>query len=84
MARFRPTTVLAYLSQHVGRIAQLAAGVLLILTGLAGLALPILPGWGLIAFGIVLVAPKSRAAKWLKRAFARLKGWTRRRLTYGG
>jgi hypothetical protein len=66
--------MLAYLSEHVGRIAQLAAGVLLILTGLAGLALPILPGWALIAAGILVLAPKSRAATWLKRTFARVRG----------
>jgi hypothetical protein len=75
MARFRPTVVLTYLLKHVGRIAQLAAGVLLILAGVVGVALPILPGWALIALGIVVLAPNSRIAKWLKRAFARVRGW---------
>ncbi|MEW6443093.1 MAG: PGPGW domain-containing protein [bacterium] len=38
------------------RVARIVVGVLLIATGLAGLALPILPGWLLIAFGVLLLA----------------------------
>ena len=84
MARFRPTTVLAYLSRRAGQILRFAAGAFLILAGVLGVALPILPGWALIAAGILVLAPKSRAATWLRRLFARLKAWTRRRLTSGG
>jgi uncharacterized membrane protein YbaN (DUF454 family) len=63
---------------RAGGLLRLVAGVLLILVGVLGLALPILPGWAFIALGIVVLAPNSRIAKWLKRAGARLKTWTRR------
>jgi len=72
-----PATLLTYLWRRAGHVLRLAAGVLLILAGVLGLALPILPGWALIALGIVLLAPNSRVANWLKRAFARLKSLRR-------
>ncbi len=38
------------------RAALIAAGVVVILLGLAGLALPIIPGWALIFGGLAILA----------------------------
>ena len=55
------------------RVLRIAAGIALILAGVLGLVVPILPGWILILLGIVLLGPKTRLAKWLARTFKRLK-----------
>lgn len=62
-----------YLLRRAGRLLEAAAGILLILAGVLGLAIPILPGWGLIGVGIVLLAPRSRLGRWLKWVARRLK-----------
>lgn len=84
MSPHRLPAILAYLSRRGGQILRFGAGAFLILAGVLGLALPILPGWALIAAGILVLAPKSRAATWLRHLLARLKAWARRRLTSGG
>jgi uncharacterized membrane protein YbaN (DUF454 family) len=53
------------------RIFRIAAGVVLIAIGLLGLALPIMPGWILIIIGVMLIAPGSRMARWIKQVAAK-------------
>jgi len=60
-------------------VLRIVAGVALILAGIAGIFLPILPGWVLIALGIVLVAPNARIARWIKSLPRRLVRRFRRR-----
>ena len=52
--------------ESIKRFLIFALGIFLLVVGVAGLILPILPGWVLIFMGLSIVAP--RAAK-------RLKGW---------
>ena len=58
-----------------------AAGILLILVGIVGLALPAVPGWVLISFGVALLAPKTAIARGLRRAFEWLAAKFPRRKT---
>ena len=50
------------------RIAVFAVGILLIMVGIVGVILPILPGWVLIFFGLSMIAP-NLAQKWRRRFF---------------
>jgi sulfite exporter TauE/SafE len=67
--------------QRVRRFLRMTAGVLLILLGLIGIVVPIMPGVVLIAAGLVMVAPRSRLACRVvgvvaraRARFARLRG----------
>jgi hypothetical protein len=52
------------------RWIRIGGGGLLTLTGLAGLALPIMPGWILLIPGLILL---SREFHWAKRLLERVK-----------
>ena len=58
---------------------RIAVGIALILVGLLGLLVPIMPGWVPILIGIALLGPRTRLAKWLRRTFVRLKAKCSRR-----
>lgn len=58
------------LAKHPLRIAL---GVFLILLGIAGLILPIMPGWILIFPGLALAAPNNRLSRWLRHKAHRLR-----------
>lgn len=55
------------------RIIRIASGIGLIIVGLVGIVVPVLPGWTPLAFGIVLLMPRSRLAKWLRGQLKRMK-----------
>ena len=55
------------------RILRITAGILLLLAGLAGLLLPLLPGIPLLVAGLLLLAPHSRLANYLKTLGHNLK-----------
>ena len=62
------------------RVIRIALGVLLILLGTAGLFLPFLQGIALIAAGILVLAPNSRASQWIRRTFRRSAAWLGQRV----
>ena len=59
------------------RPLQILAGILLILVGIVGLILPVMPGWIFIFPGIYLLGPDTRPARFLRRQFRRLRVWSR-------
>ena len=61
------------------RPLQIVAGILLILLGIIGLILPVMPGWIFFPPGIYLIGPSSRPARFLRKHLRRLRAWTRRR-----
>ena len=66
----------------MGGIARHVLGWLLLLVGIAGLALPILQGWLFIALGALLLAPDvpvfGRLAMWIEHRVPALGGTLRR------
>jgi Putative transmembrane protein (PGPGW) len=61
--------VLIFIGRNGRRVAVTAAGVLLLVLGVAGLALPILPGWLLIFAGFAVLSTEYVwAERMLKRA----------------
>ncbi len=52
---------------------RIALGALLLLVGLLGLVLPIMPGWIFIFPGLALMVPGTRAGRWLRETALRLK-----------
>jgi len=67
------------LHRMIRRALAVTAGIVLIAVGIAGLILPLLPGWPFIAAGIILLWPKTRLAIWLKHLPARIREWLRQR-----
>ena len=67
------------LHRTIRRVLAITAGIILIAVGIAGLILPLLPGWPFIAAGIILLWPKTRLAIWLKHLPARIREWFRKR-----
>ena len=67
------------LHRTIRRMLAITAGIILIAVGIAGLILPLLPGWPFIAAGIILLWPKTRMATWLKHLPARIREWFRKR-----
>jgi uncharacterized membrane protein YbaN (DUF454 family) len=63
------------LNMTIRSILRIVVGIALIVIGLTGIIVPLLPGWPFIASGVILLWPKSRLAMWLKRLSARLKEW---------
>jgi uncharacterized protein (TIGR02611 family) len=63
MRKFK--AVLRFISRNGRRVAVTIAGFLLVLIGLAGLVLPILPGWALIFVGLGVLATEY---VWARRA----------------
>ena len=58
----------------VKKPARIALAILMILVGILGLILPILPGWAFLVPGVVLLAPNTRFSRWVKRTARRAKG----------
>lgn len=67
------------LHRTIYRALRVTAGIVLIVVGIAGLVLPLLPGSPFIASGIILLWPKSRLATWLLHLPARIREWFRKR-----
>ena len=59
--------------KRVRRILRMATGIGLILFGLVGIVVPVLPGWTPIALGVVILAPKTRFSRWLRGWLRKLK-----------
>jgi|GEM_PF-1047083 len=59
------------MTQALKRMLRLASGLALVVLGLAGLALPILPGWIFLIPGLVILGdyfpPIRRLVDWAKR-----------------
>lgn len=53
---------------------RLAGGTLLVLVGVAGVILPILPGWIFIIAGLTILFPRS-FGRWFKSKWEALKRW---------
>ena len=68
-----------WLWRQVGHVLRITGGIALILVGLLGIIVPIMPGWSLALVGIVMLAPGTRFSRWLKRTFARLAERIRRK-----
>ena len=61
------------------RVAFAVAGFAVLLTGIAGLALPVLPGWALIAVGLFMLALEfAWAERLLEGAWDRIERLRRR------
>lgn len=58
------------------RELRIGAAVVLIVVGLVGIVVPVMPGWTPLAFGIVLLVPRSRFSRWVR---GRLRDMRRRR-----
>jgi uncharacterized membrane protein YbaN (DUF454 family) len=54
---------------------RMTAGVLLILVGLVGIIVPIMPGVVFVASGLVMVAPRSRLALWVIARTRQVRAW---------
>jgi uncharacterized membrane protein YbaN (DUF454 family) len=58
---------------HLKKILRIAAGVGLILVGIVGLIMPVMPGWVFIIPGLMILAEYSKSARrlldWLKAKF---------------
>ncbi|NLI34550.1 MAG: hypothetical protein GX422_17480, partial [Deltaproteobacteria bacterium] len=58
-------------------LTRISLGVLFLFLGLLGLALPIMPGWLLIALGVVSLAPEvpvfNRVVVWIENRFPLLQ-----------
>lgn len=56
---------------HLWRVAKtplrIVAGIVLILLGVTGLILPIMPGWVFILPGVTMLAPNTPLSRWLKK-----------------
>jgi uncharacterized protein (TIGR02611 family) len=49
-------SVLRFIGRNAKRVAVTIAGSLIVLVGVAGLALPVVPGWALIFVGLAVLA----------------------------
>lgn len=69
------------------RELRIATGIFLILFGIVGIVVPVLPGWTPLGLGILLLAPKTRLSRWirglLKKARKRMREQRRNRKTSG-
>ncbi len=54
---------------------------MLILVGLVGIVVPVLPGWTPLAFGILLLAPKTRFSRWVRQWLKKMRRYARHRKT---
>jgi hypothetical protein len=48
------------------RELRIATGIFLILFGIVGIVVPVLPGWTPLGLGILLLAPKTRLSRWIR------------------
>ena len=63
----------------IRRPLRMGAGVALVLVGLAGLILPILPGWVFLVPGITILFPGSRVARWIRAKWRQVRQARRKR-----
>lgn len=70
----------AFLKRHTWRLVRITAGLVLILIGLSGLVIPVIPGWPFIILGIIMIAPDSRLAMWLKAKWHQITTWVKKKL----
>jgi hypothetical protein len=63
------------------RELRIGTGIVLILVGLVGILVPVLPGWTPLAFGILLLAPKTRFSRWLRKLLKKMRQRVRLRKT---
>ena len=61
------------------RELQIVTGIVLILVGLVGILVPVLPGWTPLIFGILMLAPKTRFSRWVREMFKKMRRRARRR-----
>ena len=54
---------------------RIATGVVLILVGIVGLILPVMPGWVFIFPGVAMLAPRTPLGRWLRKQARRLRTW---------
>ncbi len=54
------------------RVLRIIAGGFLVLLGIVGIIMPVMPGWVFVWLGIVLLLPGSWAAKWPKTMLRRI------------
>lgn len=64
------------MGRTLARIGTGLIGVILIVLGLAGIVLPILPGWALIIAGLLVL---SREFLWARRTVSKIRGPLERR-----
>jgi len=55
------------------RELRIGTGIVLILVGLVGIIVPVLPGWTPLAFGILLLAPKTRFSRWVRKWLKKMR-----------
>jgi hypothetical protein len=59
------------------RELRIGTGIVLILIGLVGIIVPVLPGWTPLAFGILLLAPKTRFSRWVRKWLKKIRSRVR-------
>ena len=59
---------------------RIAGGALLVLVGIVGLILPIMPGWVFVLAGLTMLAPHS-FGQWVKKRLQAAKDWYLRKRT---
>jgi UPF0716 family protein affecting phage T7 exclusion len=55
------------------RELRIGTGIVLILVGLVGIVVPILPGWTPLALGILMLAPKTRFGRWVRKLLKKMR-----------
>lgn len=61
------------------RELRIGTGILLILVGLVGIVMPVMPGWTPLALGILLLAPKTRFSRWIRGLLKKMRKRLRER-----
>lgn len=69
------SAVIRFIGRNGKRVAVTIAGFILVLVGLAGLVLPVLPGWALIFVGLAVLATEY---VWARRALETARRQARR------
>ena len=55
------------------RELRIGTGIVLIVVGLVGIIVPVLPGWTPLVFGILLLAPKTRFSRWVRKWLKKMR-----------
>lgn len=61
------------------RELRIATGLFLILFGIVGIVVPVLPGWTPLGLGILLLAPKTRLSRWIRGLLKKMRKRLRER-----
>ena len=59
--------------KRFSRELRIGTGIVLIVVGLVGIVVPVLPGWTPLAFGILLLAPKTRFSRWVRKWLKKMR-----------